>query len=352
MNVWSITSGYMYSRPLTIANGPGGLSTTWDWPIRRSVGSWAFHALRARRIAMGTTLPILVAGSDMIQGSGLILDWTGMPGPVPVLEQRFEERVGVLVRQFIYAGTLGVAGSGARDALFDGVGVGQALLGRFMWPITRRLMVAGMNARPALLPELEQKITAELDWFKHQLAGREHLVCDRFGRADLTAASLLAPLARPSACPLYRKSQTPERLEKILARWRARQSLQWVEKIYANYRHSAIARPTSPSWRIHIQPYPRPVYRARDYRNHAQYCRDHAALLSSAPEKAVWLRIAEEWEKLAENADGKQGPQFAEQPGAITRKGLCSRKRRITMRRTGLAVPGALLEYRGPDRSD
>ena len=64
-----------------------------------------------------------------------------------------------------------------------------------------------------------------------------------------------------------------------------------------------------------------PLHRARDYRNHAQYCRDRAALLSSAPDKAMWLRIAEEWEKLAENAGGDQGPQFAEQPGAVTRKG-------------------------------
>jgi glutathione S-transferase len=135
---------------------------------------WAVgvHAMRARRIAKGTTLPILVAGSDL----------------------------------------------------------------------TRRLMVAGMNARPALVPELEQKITAELDWFGDQLAGRQHLIGDKFGRADLTAASLLAPLARPSACPLYRNVRTPERLEQVLTRWRARRSLQWVEDIYAKYRHSTIGQ--------------------------------------------------------------------------------------------------------------
>ena len=67
------------------------------------------------------------------------------------------------------------------------------------------------------------------------------------------------------------------------------------------------------------------MHRARDYRNHAQYCRDHAALLSSAPEKALWLRIAEEWERLAENkGGGNQGPQLAEQPGAAVTS--CSMK--------------------------
>src|ERR1700744_578149 len=74
---------------------------------------WAVgvHAWRARGMAKGTTLPILVAGPDVIQGSGFILNWTGMQGSAPALEQRFEERIGVLVRQFIYAGTLGVTGS-------------------------------------------------------------------------------------------------------------------------------------------------------------------------------------------------------------------------------------------------
>ena len=199
---------------------------------------WAvgLHVPRARRIAKGTTLPILTTDQKVIQGSGSILSWTGMTGGAPALEQRFEERIGVIVRQFIYAGTLGVAGSGVRDVLFDGVPAGQARLGRLIWPVTRRLMVAGMNARSALLPELEQKLSAELDWFDDQLAGRRHLVGDQFGRADLTAASLLAPLARPAACLLYRKVRLPERLEQSLALWGARPSLRWVERIYAEHR--------------------------------------------------------------------------------------------------------------------
>lgn len=201
---------------------------------------WAvgLHIPLARRIARSTTLPILTTGEAVIQGSGPILDWTGLTGDLPALERRFEERIGVLVRQYIYAGTLSMEGSGVRDVLFDGVPVGQARLGRLMWPLTRRLMVAGMDARPALIPELEQKLTAELDWFEDHLAGRRHLVNDRFGRADITAASLLAPLARPAAHPHYRRVRLPERLEETLTRWSARPSLRWVERIYADHRRA------------------------------------------------------------------------------------------------------------------
>ena len=55
---------------------------------------------------------------------------------------------------------------------------------------------------------MEQKITAELDWFEDQLAGREHLVGDKFGRADLTAASSL-PLWLTLRVPAVPKVHTP-----------------------------------------------------------------------------------------------------------------------------------------------
>jgi glutathione S-transferase len=162
---------------------------------------WAvgLHVPRARRIARSTTLPILATAPEVIQGSDSIFDWTGIAGYAPALERRFEERIGVLVRQFLHAGTLGVPRSGLHGVLFDGVPAGDAFLRRLMWPVTRRLMVASMNARREVIPELEQERAAERDWFDGQITGGRHLVGKEFGRADLMAASLLAPLARPRA---------------------------------------------------------------------------------------------------------------------------------------------------------
>ncbi|HEY8567300.1 MAG TPA: glutathione S-transferase N-terminal domain-containing protein [Beijerinckiaceae bacterium] len=203
---------------------------------------WAvgLHVPRARRLAPSSALPILTVSQKVVQGSGAILDWTGMPGGAPGLEQRFEDVIGVLVRQFIYAATLHVPTSGVREALFDGVPARQARLGRLFWPVTRQLMRTGMKARPKLLPEVERRLAAELDWFEGELAGREHLVGDGFGRADLTAASLLAPLARPAACPLYQQVRLPDAVEETVARWRARPGLQWVNRIYADHRRASL----------------------------------------------------------------------------------------------------------------
>lgn len=204
---------------------------------------WAvgLHVPQARRLAPSSALPILTVGREVVQGSGAILDWTGMPGGAPGVERRFEDVIGVLVRQFIYAATLHVPGSGVRDVLFDGLPARQARFGRLVWPVTRRLMRVGMKARPELLPEVERRLEAELDWFESELADRAHLVGDAFGRADLTAASLLGPLARPDACPLYRRVRLPDAVEATVARWNARPGLRWVNRIYADHRQANLS---------------------------------------------------------------------------------------------------------------
>ena len=199
---------------------------------------WAvgLHVPLARRIATGTTLPILAIGEKIIQGSDRILDWTALDGGAPAIEQRFEKRVGPMVRQYLYAATLSRRKPDIRDVLFDGVPKWQDRAARLMWPITRRLMIQGLDARPALVPALETQISAELDWFDGELAGRNHLVGDRLGRADITACSLLAPLARPVERPVYRRAALPDRIEDALAAWGGRASLRWVLDTYARSR--------------------------------------------------------------------------------------------------------------------
>ena len=59
------------------------------------------------------------------------------------------------------------------------------------------------------------------------------------------------------------------------------------------------------------------ISRAADYRHHAKEARTYAEHLRSAPEQAMWLRIAEEWERMADKAEGKPTGQFAEQPGVV-----------------------------------
>jgi len=209
------------------------------------------HAVLARRLVSGSTAtPILdLGGGEVIQGSARIVDWTELPGGDAELERRLERQTAVLVRQLLYAALLGNPRSGVRDALLDGVSKGQALAGRLMWPSTRRIMMRRLDARPGVITKLLEQVEAELAWFDGVLDERgERLFGAAFGRTDLTAASLLAPLARPPACPvhaLYAGVAYPPAVEQALARWARRPSLMWVCRVYAEYRHVTAASASS-----------------------------------------------------------------------------------------------------------
>jgi glutathione S-transferase len=190
----------------------------------------------ARRLVTGTSLPIFNTGSEIIQGSDRILDWTGVVDGDDAIEQRFERRIGPLVRQYIYSGVLNDTGTEIREVLMDGVNQMQATAGRLMWPVTRRVMIASMDCRACLTPKLQDELGVELDWFEMRLQARNYLVGRQLGRADITAASLLAPLARPESLPLYRRLQLPSVVERQLADWVDRPSMRWVRRTYDLHR--------------------------------------------------------------------------------------------------------------------
>lgn len=200
------------------------------------------HILRVKRLGVSaTSLPLLLlADGSICQGSDRILDWTGLPGGDLEIERRMEHTTAPLIRQCLYAGLLSDPRSGIRDVLLRGTSGRQATIGRLTWPLLRRVMAAGMNARPRLLSSLIAQVDHELDWFDQVLAERgDYLVGANFGRADLTAASLLAPIALPQVEPIKSISagiRWPQTLAPSITRWLDRPSLKWVRSRYAAYR--------------------------------------------------------------------------------------------------------------------
>jgi glutathione S-transferase len=208
------------------------------------------HVLRLKRLgASASSLPLLLLGDGTLcQGSDQILDWAGLRGGDPEIELRMEQVTAPLIRQCLYAGLLPDPRSGIRDVLFRGTMTRHATIGRLTWPLLRRIMAVGMNARPHLLPDLIAQVDYELDWFDRVLAERgAYLVGQKFGRADLTAASLFAPLALPQVEPVKSVSAGicwPRSLAPFLARWSDRPTLKWVRRVYEDHR--------TPPWPVRI----------------------------------------------------------------------------------------------------
>jgi glutathione S-transferase len=212
------------------------------------------HLVLARRLGVpGTSLPILVDGGTVIQGSGAIIDWadqqapetnslspSGENGIAREIEQRADEVLGVHVRRLFYAEVLSHYPQLAKPWLFLNASLPHRLLGNLMWPKVRKIMIKVMDAGPEAAPDSRARLGTELDWIDAQLEHRPFLGGHRFSRVDLTVASLLAPFARPAEAGVYAAMELPPALTADVERWRERPVMQWVNRIYGKYRRAPL----------------------------------------------------------------------------------------------------------------
>jgi glutathione S-transferase len=106
-----------------------------------------------------------------------------------------------------------------------------------MWPVARRLMTRMYDIKPGAAAESRARLEAELDWLDAKLAdGRAYFAGDRFSRADLTVASLLANFARPKELSVHHSMKGPDALAADVNRWSSRPVMRWVVDQYQAHR--------------------------------------------------------------------------------------------------------------------
>jgi glutathione S-transferase len=173
------------------------------------------HRRVARRLAGVTTLPVLVEDGVGVGDSRVIFEKLEAQYPEPPLLPRdpaqrrraveiegYFDQVGVAVRHFIYGVLLNSPGQIAR-VFFRGYPLHFRLLGKLagrkleaqirrLYRITADSVVAARGEIEAALERLEREIAGD---------PTRYLVAESFSIADLTAASLLAPLAGPPRSP-------------------------------------------------------------------------------------------------------------------------------------------------------
>jgi glutathione S-transferase len=193
------------------------------------------HVFKARRLSGKTSLPLLQTDEGVIAGSANIVDWAGLAGGDLEVERRVADTLGVHCRRMVYSGLLNETPDQAVELLFAGVGSGR-LLGRLLWPLTRRLMVSSMRTQVEHIPAIENIIRDELAWLEARLNGKRYFMSDAFTRTDLTVASLLSLLVLPPGCAMYAKVQVPPVLRERFGRWSGHPMFAYVRRIYAEHR--------------------------------------------------------------------------------------------------------------------
>jgi glutathione S-transferase len=202
--------------------------------------------------AAGSSLPLLVSEGRVVQGSGAIIDWADSavtdsakrlsPGSrfeeeCRTLEQRLDDVAGVHVRRYYYSEAIVEHPDSVRPIFARDLGPSERQALEANWGLGCQLMTGAMDLGPAQGQESRRIVEGELDWFDGLLGdGRRFLLGDRLSRADITAASLLAPLALPKEHPTYGMLEVPPRARADLALWAERPALAWVRRIYREHR--------------------------------------------------------------------------------------------------------------------
>ena len=196
------------------------------------------------------SLPFLHVEGELIAGSAAIIDWAELhraagtsslagadPQQTKALEQRLDAAVGVHIRRFYYSAALLGDSAPVRAIFTNDLPFVARWSTRLAWSKIVPLMIKGMDLGPAQGMESRAIVLAELDWLDALLAdGRPYLTGDSLTRADITAASLLAPLVNPANHPTYGSLKIPATLEATISDWRERPVLRWVTEVYANHR--------------------------------------------------------------------------------------------------------------------
>ncbi|MBC7620264.1 MAG: glutathione S-transferase C-terminal domain-containing protein, partial [Candidatus Saccharibacteria bacterium] len=105
------------------------------------------------------------------------------------------------------------------------------------WPAIVQMMIKGMDLGRKQGAESRAILDQELAWLDALLAdGRPYLTGPTWTRADLTAASLLAPLVAPQEHPVVQALEFPAIVASAMKEWAQRPSLQFVNRAYALHR--------------------------------------------------------------------------------------------------------------------
>jgi glutathione S-transferase len=213
------------------------------------------HRFAVRRAGGGTTAPVLVWGERVFAESAEIVEMASLEGPpdrrlfpddaaaaaeVLALERDFDQHLGPQGRLWMYFGL-----RGRRDVAIayacTGVPDWQRRSLPLAYPVVARLIDRYLDVTPATAAQAEADVRAVFDDVARRLSdGRPYLCGERFGAADLTFASLSAPLLMPPeyGVPLPQPEELPAAMAATVRELRAHPAGEYALKMFREERRN------------------------------------------------------------------------------------------------------------------
>jgi len=209
------------------------------------------HVAAVKKMTGQCQTPVLRINSQYVHDSAWIIErlellYTGAPRLFPA-DEALRDRAQEIAHHFDF-----VVGPAARACAFDAMlgdrayvarlfATGQPWLKRTLYraamPLLERpirkaneIVDARSINRAAKLVEANMESIRKLTFETGYLAG------DAFSVADLTAASMLAPLIDPPHPDMRKPEPMPQRLAELTRKWREHPAGQWVLRMYDRHR--------------------------------------------------------------------------------------------------------------------
>lgn len=226
-------------------------------PYQEEVVMPGVHLKTIRRVAPGTTVPVLIeegtegAADTVIQGSSRIIDYleqhypensltpsdAGLRQQCLALESQLATQLGEQLRSIRYH-TLLAQPDYLEYCFMQGKPTWKRWLFRGMLPVLKKKIYQAYVVSDTNIDEVKQAFGQAMETLAEQLSDRQYLVGDTFTRADLSVTSMLSLLVMPQQHP-FAWQQAPRvnaDTEAALASYQDHPVADWVRRIYRQHR--------------------------------------------------------------------------------------------------------------------
>lgn len=205
------------------------------------------HAYKIKKLGENSQVPLLKHNDRVVQGSGKIIDYldstfthnTLTPDDLELRKKATQweyfadNKIGPQVRLVTYHILLDYPEIVIPMMTQDGPLYGPLLMKKF-FPVIQKKMREQLNIDANNAAKSNSELLKSVDDLANHYANHEFMVGDRFSRADLTAAALLAPIAMPSKYGVNWPDVIPERMLEFSSQFDGK--LGWLKAFYRHYR--------------------------------------------------------------------------------------------------------------------
>jgi len=205
------------------------------------------HINQTRKMGVKSSVPILKHNDKFIQGSTEIIDYLDATFPENSLtpkdenlkkealdwENYLDNEVGVPVRLCVYHILLDYPKIVKPFFAHKGPWYGNLFL-TFAYSKLASKMRYFMRINSETAMESKHQLSKAIDRLDKHYQTNQYLVGEQFTRADLSAASLLAPLSMQSKYGLNWPTDVPKELSNLMDEFKKRTT--WINRFYESYR--------------------------------------------------------------------------------------------------------------------